>query len=144
MVEERTYTVPLRRGFWKTPRYKRTNKAVKTLREFLSKHMKTVPKDVKLGQHLNHFLWENGIRNPPAKVQVDVKKDSEGIVRAELHGMKYSAIEAPKERQEAPQGLKEKVQAMVGGKEDDKPEESEEAPEPKEKAESPKSEEKKA
>ena len=37
---EREYIVPLKRGSLKVPRYKRAKKAVKTLKEFLAKHMK--------------------------------------------------------------------------------------------------------
>ena len=38
---ERMYVVPLRRDFLKAPRWKRTNRAVKSLKEFASKHMKS-------------------------------------------------------------------------------------------------------
>lgn len=115
MADERTYTVPLRRGFSKTPRYRRTNKAVKLLREFLARHMKVPLEDVRLGQHLNEFLWQKGIKNPPPRVRVTAQRTGEGIVRAELEGRKYTAVEAPKERTEQPQTMKEKIQAAVGG-----------------------------
>lgn len=125
-MAERTYTVPLRRGFSKTPRYKRTNKAVRVLREFLQKHTKA--DEVKLGQHLNAFLWERGIRNPPPRVRVTVTM-KDGVALAELEGKKFTRIEPPQERQEQPQGLKERLQSMT---QKDAVEEAQEALEPEE------------
>jgi large subunit ribosomal protein L31e len=87
---EREYVVPLRRESLKSPRYKRTNKAVKALREFISKHMKS--ENVSIGKFLNLKLWENGIKNPPHKVTVIAVKDDEGKVTVELK-------EVPKVRQ---------------------------------------------
>lgn len=79
---EREYVVPLRRESLKSPRYKRTNKAVKALRAFISKHMKS--ENVLIGKFLNLKLWENGIRNPPGKVTVRAVKDDDGTVTVEL------------------------------------------------------------
>jgi large subunit ribosomal protein L31e len=150
MAEEikRTYVIPLRRGFINTPRYKRTNKAVRVLKEFLKKHMKS--EDIKIGPALNDLLWVNGIKNPPGKVTVDVTKDSKGVVRAELKGVKYvdfkladkvnknasfkeklqSKVSAAKESKKESEETKEvktskpskasKESSAVGGKEDDK------------------------
>ena len=79
---EREYNVPLRREFLKSPRYKRTNRAVSALKAFISKHMKS--DDVSVGRHLNNKLWENGIKNPPHKVTVLATKDDSGKVTVEL------------------------------------------------------------
>ncbi len=83
---ERTYNVPLRKEYQKAPSWKRTKKAVSALRNFLKKHMKS--DDVRLGKSLNEEMWKHGIRNPPHHVKVNVKKDEEGVVRAELFGEK--------------------------------------------------------
>ena len=45
---ERTYNVPLRKEFLKVPKYKRAKKAVKALKQFLAKHMKS--DNVKIGK----------------------------------------------------------------------------------------------
>lgn len=119
MALERTYTVPLRRGFWKAARWRRTNKAVKTVRAFLAQHMKVTEENVKLGQHLNNHLWRHGGKNPPPRVRLTVRKDDEGIVRAELEGKEFTAVEAPKDAAEQPEGLKEKLQAAMGGEKQD-------------------------
>lgn len=137
MAIERTYTVPLRRDFARKPPYKRTNRAVKVLREFLARHMKAPLENIKLGQHVNEHLWANGLRNPPGKVKVAVTKDDEGIVRAELFGKEYAEAVQPTERTEQPQGLREKVQAaMKSPAKEEKP--AKETPEekPAQKAES--------
>lgn len=86
---ERIYVVPLRRGFLKVPRHKRSKKAIKTLKEFLAKHMKVEDRDVnkvKLDMYLNNEVWFRGIKKPLHKIKVKVKK-VDGIVYAELAEM---------------------------------------------------------
>lgn len=116
MATERTYTVPLRRGFQNAPKYYRTNRAVKTLREFLMRHMKAAEENVRIGQHLNQLLWQHGIRNPPAKVTITVKKGDDGIVLAELAGKEYKDVVKPKARTEEPKSLQDRLKAAVGKK----------------------------
>ena len=82
--EERFYTIPLaKKGFELTPRWKRSKKAIKVVREFLVRHMKPEG-DVYISQDVNERIWENGIKNPPRKVRVRVTKSIDGIVRAYL------------------------------------------------------------
>jgi large subunit ribosomal protein L31e len=84
---EREYVVPLREKCRVVPRYKKTNKAIRSVKEFLAKHMKVYDRDldkIKLDQYLNEFLWGRGIKNPPHKVKVKAIKYSSGIVRVEL------------------------------------------------------------
>ena len=83
---EREYTIPLREKVRVVPRYKKTNKAVKTVKEFLAQHMKIRDRDlnkIKIDKYLNEALWFRGIRKPPYKIKVKAIKDGE-IVRAEL------------------------------------------------------------
>jgi large subunit ribosomal protein L31e len=87
---ERTYIVPLRRTFARAPRYKRSKRAMTALKAFITRHMKGT--DVKIGRHLNEFVWENGIRNPPHHVKISAIRDDEGIVKAELFGFKYEEM----------------------------------------------------
>lgn len=86
MAIERVYNVPLRKGYMKAPMYRRTKKAVNTLRTFVARNMKVSEDDVKLGKYVNLELWKHGIKNPPHHVKVNVKKDDEGNVFAELVG----------------------------------------------------------
>ncbi len=99
---ERTYTIPLRRAFLKVQNWRRTEKAVTATREFLKRHMKAESVDrVKLGKELNEELWKHGIKNPPHHVKVTVTKDKEGLVRAELFGVKKGEPKGKKETKEA-------------------------------------------
>ena len=96
---ERTYTIPLRREFSKVPGWRRTKKAVKACKEFLQKHMKS--QDVKLSTTLNEKIWNHGGKNPPHHVKVTVTKDSEGIVNAELFGVKKKVEKVSKKTPKA-------------------------------------------
>lgn len=80
------YIIPLREKLRSVPRYKKTNKAVKTVKEFLARHMKVYGRDlnkIKIDKYLNEYLWFRGIRKPPYKVKVKARKEGE-IVRVEL------------------------------------------------------------
>ena len=112
IILERSYTIPLRREFLKAPTHKRTNRAVRAVKQFLQKHMKA--DSIKLGKNLNLKLWENGIRNPPHKVKINAIKDSEGIVRAELTGKEILLKDKEIKKEEA--GVAEKL----GLKQEDK------------------------
>lgn len=141
---EREYTIPLRREWLKSPKYKRSKKATTALKEFLIKHMKPSKDEkgriqLKIGGHLNDFIWKHGIKNPPHHVKVVAKKDDKGLVSAELFGVK---IKEPK-KEEKKKAAPKKVEAPK--KEDKKEEERKEIEkeelktikkeEPKEKAE---------
>ncbi|RDE12350.1 MAG: hypothetical protein C4K49_10260 [Candidatus Thorarchaeota archaeon] len=82
IVDERIYTVPLRRVFWTGNRRKRANRAVRTLREFVSRHMK--PEQLLIQPEVNERLWAHGIQNPPRKLRIRATKNSENLVRVYL------------------------------------------------------------
>jgi large subunit ribosomal protein L31e len=77
VVEERTYTVPLRK-VWGPPRGKRTPRAARLLRAFVKRHMKV--ENVEISNEVNEELWARGIRKPPRKITVRLVKDKEGRV----------------------------------------------------------------
>ncbi|MHA1818987.1 MAG: 50S ribosomal protein L31e [Promethearchaeota archaeon] len=80
--EERIYIVPLARESHKAPYWKRTKRAIKALREFVTRHMK--PEELYIDPEVNERLWENGIKNPPRKIRIRVTKSTEGFVRVFL------------------------------------------------------------
>lgn len=83
---EREYTIPLREKSRVVPRYKKTPKTIRTIKEFLIRHMKIYDKDlkkIKLDKYLNEYLWSRGIKNPPHKIKVKAIKEGE-IVKVEL------------------------------------------------------------
>ena len=77
------HNIPLRREILKAPKYQRAKKAVKAIKEYVSKHTKVSFKNVKLGRHLNMYMWSQGIKNPPMFVKVNVDKQKE-LVMVEL------------------------------------------------------------
>jgi large subunit ribosomal protein L31e len=133
---ERTYNVPLRSGFIKTPAYKKAKKAVNTMKEFMFKHMKA--EEVKIGPELNKKLWKHGMKNPPHHVKVTAVKE-DGVVKVELEGVEFKSLK-PKGKEEKATGLKGKLESLTKGKE--KTEETK-AESKKEKEAKPKAEEKK-
>lgn len=98
---ERTYTIPLRREYLKVPNWKRTEKAVIAVREFMIRHMKS--REVKIGKALNEELWKHGIKNPPHHIKVNAVKDEKGIVKVDLFGAKEKVPKAEAK------GIKKKV-----------------------------------
>src|SRR3989338_6118435 len=93
MANEKLFTINLRKEFLKKPKYRRTKKAVTTVREFITRHLKT--KEVKVGPNLNLKLWERGKRNPPSKVKVKAMLE-EGIAYVELPEFEFT-LPKPKE-----------------------------------------------
>ena len=84
---EREYVIPLRNKWKRVPRYKRANKAVKAIKEFLAKHMKIRDRDlkkIKIDRYLNEEIWFRGIRKPPSKIRVKAVKE-DNVVKAELY-----------------------------------------------------------
>jgi len=84
---EREYIVPLRKGWLKVPKYKRGNKAIKTLKEFIAKHMKVYDRDlrkIKIDELVNNEIRFRGMYKPVSKIKVKAKKYDNGIVRVEL------------------------------------------------------------
>lgn len=89
IVEERIYTIPLRRA-WISPRKKRAPRAIRIVRSFIQRHMK-VETGVKaeeeeeegrlvISNEVNEKLWSRGIEKPPRNIRVRAVKDKEGVV----------------------------------------------------------------
>ncbi len=115
MTEEkeikRTYNIPLRSGFRFKAKHKRAKVCIRVVKDFLKKHMKS--EDIRLGKQLNEDVWKHGMKNPPHHIKVDVIKDKEGIVKAELFGHKY--IDGKKE--EKKESIKDRIMSKIGGPE---------------------------
>jgi len=80
-VLERIYNVPLGRA-WVAPRYRRAEKAVTVLRNFVERHMK--PSSVVIDTKVNEAIWSRGIEKPPRKIRVRMAKDDDGVVTVTL------------------------------------------------------------
>jgi len=89
IVEERIYTIPLRRA-WIAPRKKRAPRAVRMVKSFVQKHMKIETgakgeeeeeeERLVLSSEVNEKLWSRGIEKPPRNIRVRAVKDKEGVV----------------------------------------------------------------
>jgi large subunit ribosomal protein L31e len=149
---EREYIIPLRKKVKIVPRYKKTNKAVKTIKEFLVRHMTIRDRDLKkvrIDKYLNEYLWHQGIRHPPVRVKVRaVKEDdlvrvylAESEVPAKLKFKKLREDKITKQAKEiieSKKGLMERAKESISGtnqpkdKDVTEPEKTEEKKEEKE------------
>lgn len=81
VVEERLYTIPLRITNW-VPRWKRTPRAVRFVREYITRHMK--PDNVLIMPEVNEALWSRGLKKPPRRIRVRAVKNADGDVKIYL------------------------------------------------------------
>jgi large subunit ribosomal protein L31e len=125
---EREFVIPLRSKYKHAARYKKTPKAIKSIKEYIARHMKIYDKDlnkIKLDKAVNEFMWARGIKNPPFSVKVKANKDSEGIVKVDLvdlpNKLKFKKLREEKVSKEAKEaieskkGFKERMQEQVKG-----------------------------
>ena len=124
---EREYVIPLRARCKKVPKYKRGNKAIKTIKEFLVRHMKIYNRDlkkIKIDKYLNEAVWFRGIKKPPIKIKVRAVKEKD-FVRVELAEMheklKFKKLREEKREQKAKESVKDKKTLMQKAKEGIKP-----------------------
>ena len=135
MADSKVYIIPLRREFQKASHKRKTNKAVRAVREFAERHAKA--DRIIIGEELNEMLWSRGITNPPAKVRVEitketVKKDNADVTEAfvNLVGLERKVVEQKKKGiiHKEQSGMKEKLQGAVetikGGSEEEKAQEA--------------------
>ncbi len=121
---EREYIVPMRKGFMNVPHYRRAKKAVKTLKEFMVKHMNIRDGDtrkVKVDIHLNNEIWFRGIKKPLNKVKVKAVKigDIVNVTLAEpADYVKFKMAREERAKKAAEVG-KEKPKAAAKEKKDD-------------------------
>jgi large subunit ribosomal protein L31e len=82
IIDERIYTVPLRKAYWTGSRLRRSNRAVRVLREFVERHMK--PEELLIQPEVNDRIWARGIQKPPRRVRIRATKNSDNLVRVYL------------------------------------------------------------
>jgi len=113
---EREYIINLRREIMKVPRYRRTPKAIKAIKQFIAKHMKVPERDldkVKLSKWLNQQMWHRGIQNPLTKIKVKVKKEGDNFIVDLVdipEKIKYAILREEKSKQSS-EKIKEKKKA---------------------------------
>jgi large subunit ribosomal protein L31e len=132
---ERIYTIPLRRHLLMVPIYRRTGRAIKTIKKFVAKHMKIEDRDVskvKLDVQFNNDIWFKGRTNPPTKVKVKVTKEND-IVKVTFvdtpQHVKYLQAKLDKRDQRAQEGkpVEQKPEVKEEKTEEQKKDENEKA-----------------
>ena len=139
IIEEREYIVPLRREWLKVPVYKRANKAVKALKEFIAQHMKVYDRDlrkVKVDILVNNEIRFRGMKKPLSKIKVRAVKRENGIVDVKLVDIpKHIEFElARKAKKEAEKAKKAKAKPAPVAKTEEKKEEADKETKEKEEA----------
>ncbi len=81
--EEHVYTIPLRDAK-RSPRWRRSKRAIAEIRAYLAQHLSAEPDMVKLDSSINERIWERGSSNPPSKIIVRAMKFEDGVVEVEL------------------------------------------------------------
>ena len=76
-MDKRIHVIPLRRECDKVSIWKRSNKAVKALRDYVKKHYRT--ENLVIGKGLNEKVWARGNKNPPSKVKVVAVKEEDKV-----------------------------------------------------------------
>jgi large subunit ribosomal protein L31e len=111
---EREYVIPLLKEISKSPKHKRANKAIKTIKQFLVRHMQIRDRDlkkIKLDKYLNETIWSQGIKHPPKKIKVKAIKENEEV-RVELvefsDKLKFKKLREEKKSEKAKEAGKKK------------------------------------
>lgn len=81
-MEERVFTVPV--DVRNVSRNDRTKRAVKEVREHLSKHLNVDADQVFIDPGVNEQIWSRGNRKPPSKLKLRARKFEDGVVEATL------------------------------------------------------------
>jgi len=101
---QRIYTIPLRRDYLKKPRSKRSNRAIREVKEYVRKHTKT--SEVKVSKGLSELIFSRGFQKPPAKIKVEATGDMMSMI-AKLPGEKI--IAKKEEKKSGISGLKDRL-----------------------------------
>lgn len=127
VIIEREYIVPLRREFHKVPDYRKAEKAVKALKEFMVQHMKIYDRDlrkIRIDVLLNNEIRFRGMKKPLHKIKVKAIKYDDGLVEVKLVQLpKHIEFELARKARKAAEALqapnKEKLEAKVEEKTDE-------------------------
>ncbi len=80
-MSEGIYTINLGR-IYRTGRRRRLARAVRLIKEFLSRHTKA--SEVILDRSVNEYIFSMAYDRPPRKITVKVTRIDEGVVKASL------------------------------------------------------------
>lgn len=81
-MEERVYTIPI--DVRNVASQKQASRAIREVRQHLSKHLDVSEEQVYLDPGVNEEIWSDGRRSPPRKLKVRAQKFEDGVVEATL------------------------------------------------------------
>jgi len=128
VMDERIYTINIRKAISKAPRWEKSKRSVVAVKNFLKKHMKG--DDVKVGKSITEEIWKRGNQNPPKSIRIHavLTEDEKGkIIKAELLGVPF-----PEEKEKKKEKKKEEKPKEEVKKEEAKPKEEPKKEEKKE------------
>ena len=114
-MEEKVFTINLRKDGLKTSRQKKSNRASSAVREYLRKHMKTDTGNIRIGNSINKEIWSRGNQKPPAKIKIKAIRPDDGLVKAEMWAHVFEEEikeEKPKKSEEKTKESKEKEEIL--------------------------------
>ncbi len=118
IVLERLYVANLSKAYAK-PFTKRGNTAMRLLRAFCSRHMKTAEEAVRIDPSVADFVRKRGMKHPARRVKIKLSKDKAGIVLCELaesvpiKPKREKPVKAPKQAAPAKSEAKPAAKALV-------------------------------
>jgi len=118
VMDEKIYTINIRKDISKAPRWEKSKRSVIAVKNFLKRHMKG--DDVKIGKSITEEIWKRGNQTPPKSIRIHavLTEDEKGkIIKAELLGVPF-----PEEKEKKKEKKKEEKKEEVK-KEEAKPEE---------------------
>ncbi len=116
---ERIYVIPLKKKRFKSS--KAAPHGIKTVKKYLTRHMKVEQDKIWIDDSLNNAIWSKGKYHIPSKIRVKAVKFDDGVVEAYLPELEFK-----KSRRELLREEKEKKEPILK-KEEGPSEESEEA-----------------
>lgn len=117
---ERIYNVSLSKVYSIGRHRERARKAIKMVRKFAARHMKTPEEKVVIGMDVNELIWRNGMQRPPRKLRLKMLKDKDGTVMVSLEVPAKAAGE--KKEKDAAKKPETKAPAAKKAKSAEKPE----------------------
>lgn len=80
---EKVYIIPLIKTKM-VPTPGRSDRAIKEIRAYIARHMKTDEKQVWIDPKVNESIWAHGKTAPPSKVRVKAVRFEDGLVEVSL------------------------------------------------------------
>jgi len=141
-MAEQIITLNLRRGFIKTPTWRKSKRAANEVRDQVMHYAKV--NEVTISKWVNELIWAHGAKNPPAKIKLRLDVDKEKkTAKAELFELpakakkeiaKLKSQEDKKKKTDAAKAAKEEKEVEFKKKKEEEQKKLEEAKQQKEKA----------